>query len=73
MTMNNNVTKYRSFSNAIFDTTGIGNMASVRIETLYNREIKIMALCCTSIQQYAQAVLHCPLKQLIYLSCFHFT
>lgn len=71
--MNNNVTKYRTFSNAIFNTTDIENMTSVRMETLYNREIKIMALYYTFIQQYAQAVLHCPLKQLIYLSCFHFT
>jgi hypothetical protein len=45
VTMGNNGTKSMSFSNAGFDITGTENLVSVKVETLYNSQIKIKALC----------------------------
>jgi hypothetical protein len=43
--MGNNGIKSMYFSNAGFDITGTANLVSVKVETLYSSQTKIMALC----------------------------
>lgn len=71
--MDNNGTRSTSFSKAGFDITGIENLALVKVVTLYNSEIKIMALCYIFMSHYTEVVLHCSFKHLCYQSFFHFT